>query len=102
MGTFIDGFHCCVKLPNLIRSHLFTFAFIYFTIQIPKLLQQFMSNIDLLCSLLGVLWYYILYLTSLVAQLVKHLPPIQETWIRPLGWEDLVEKGKAAHFSILA
>ena len=39
---------------------------------------------------------------SLVAQLVKNLPAIQETWVRSLGWEDPLEKGMATHFSILA
>ena len=39
---------------------------------------------------------------SLVAQLVKNLPAMRETWIRSLGWEDLLEKGKATHSSILA
>ena len=39
---------------------------------------------------------------SLVAQLVKNLPAMWETWIRSLGWEDLLEKGKATHSSILA
>ena len=39
---------------------------------------------------------------SLVAQLVKNLPAVQETWVRSLGWEDPLEKGKATHFSILA
>ena len=39
---------------------------------------------------------------SLVAQLVKNLPAMQETWVRSLGWEDLLEKGKATHSSILA
>ena len=39
---------------------------------------------------------------SLVAQLVKNLPAMQETWVRSLGWEDPLEKGKAAHSSILA
>ena len=39
---------------------------------------------------------------SLVAQLVKNLPAVWETWVRSLGWEDLLEKGKAAHSSILA
>ena len=34
---------------------------------------------------------------SLVAQLVKSLPAIQETWVRPLGWEEPLEKGKAIH-----
>ena len=38
---------------------------------------------------------------SLVAQLVKNLPAIWETWLRPLGWEDPLEKGKATHSSIL-
>ena len=39
---------------------------------------------------------------SLVAQLVKNLPAVQETWVRSLGWEDPLEKGKATHSSILA
>ena len=39
---------------------------------------------------------------SLVAQLVKNLPAMWETWVQPLGWEDPLEKGKATHSSILA
>ena len=39
---------------------------------------------------------------SLVAQLVKNPPAMQETRVRSLGWEDLLEKGKATHSSILA
>ena len=39
---------------------------------------------------------------SLVAQLVKNLPAMQETWVRFLGREDPLEKGKATHSSILA
>ena len=39
---------------------------------------------------------------SLMAQLVKNLPSVQETWVRSLGWEDPPEKGKATHSSILA
>ena len=39
---------------------------------------------------------------SLVTQLVKNLPPMQETWVQSLGWEDPLEKGKATHSSILA
>ena len=38
----------------------------------------------------------------LVAQLVKNPPAMQETWVRSLGWEDSLEKGKATHSSILA
>ena len=39
---------------------------------------------------------------SFVAQLVKNLPAIWETWVRSLGREDPLEKGKATHSSILA
>ena len=39
---------------------------------------------------------------SLVAQLVKNLPAMQEIRGRSLGWEDLLEKGMATHSSILA
>ena len=44
----------------------------------------------------GICW------ASLMAQLVKNLPAMQETWVRSLGWEDALEKGKATHSSILA
>ena len=39
---------------------------------------------------------------SQVAQLVKNLPAVWETWFQSLGWEDPLEKGKATHSSILA
>ena len=39
---------------------------------------------------------------SLVAQMVKNLPSLQETWVQSLGWEDPLEKGMATHSSILA
>ena len=39
---------------------------------------------------------------SLVAQLVKNLPALQETWVRFLGWEDPLEEEMATHSSILA
>ena len=39
---------------------------------------------------------------SLMAQLVKNLPAMQETWVRSLGWEDPLEEGMATHSSILA
>ena len=38
---------------------------------------------------------------SLIAQLVKNPPAMQETLVRFLGWEDLLEKGKATHSSIV-
>ena len=39
---------------------------------------------------------------SVVAQLVKNPSAVWKTWIRSLGWEDPLEKGKAIHSSILA
>ena len=36
-----------------------------------------------------------------MAQLVKNPPAMWETWVRSLGWEDPLEKGKATHSSIL-
>ena len=40
--------------------------------------------------------------SSLVAQMVKHLPTMWETWVQSLGWEDLLEKEMATHSSTLA
>ena len=37
-----------------------------------------------------------------MAQTVKNPPAIQETWVQSLNWEDLLEKGKPTHSSVLA
>ena len=42
-----------------------------------------------------VIWVY-----SLIAQWVQNLPPVQETWIQSLGWEDPLEMEMATHSSI--
>ena len=39
---------------------------------------------------------------SLVAQMVKNLPIMQETWVQSLGWENPLEEGMATHSNILA
>ena len=49
-----------------------------------------------ICYMLQYSW------ASLMAQLVKNLPAVWETWVRSLGWEDPLERGKATHSSILA
>ena len=41
-------------------------------------------------------------MVSLVAQLVKNPPAMQETWVQSLGWEDPLEEGMAPRSSILA
>ena len=58
------------------------------------------------CS--SLLFFYSVFLVSfffrasLVAQLIKNPPAMQETWLHSLVWEDPLEKGKATHSSILA
>ena len=42
------------------------------------------------------------YWSFLVAQMVKNLPSMWETWVQSLGWEDQLEKVTANHYSILA
>ena len=49
-----------------------------------------------ICGYMSYFW------ASLVTQLVKNSPAMQETWVRSLGWEDPLAKGKATHCSILA
>jgi len=41
-------------------------------------------------------------MASLVTQMVKNPPAVQETWVWSLGWEDPLEEGRATHSSILA
>ena len=50
------------------------------------------------------IFFFFLYKIFLkdVAQRLKHLPPMRETWVRSLGWEDPLEKEIATHSSILA
>ena len=43
-----------------------------------------------------------LYWASLVGQMIRNLPAIQETWVRSLGWEDPLEKGMANALQYLA
>ena len=47
-------------------------------------------------------WSSIIQKASLVAQTIKNLPAMQETWVQPLDWEDPLEKGMVTHSSILA
>ena len=48
------------------------------------------------------LYTYMCICGSLVAQMVKNFPAMWETWVLPLGQEDLLEKGMSTHASILA
>ena len=42
-----------------------------------------------------------MHMHSQIAQTVKNLPAMPETWVQSLGWEDPLEKGMATHSSIL-
>ena len=46
--------------------------------------------------------FYVYIRTSLVAQMVKRLSTMRETWVRALGWEDPQEKEMAIHSSTVA
>ena len=54
------------------------------------------------CYIKSLIWDSFQKRASLVAQLVKNPPAMQETWVRSLSWEDPLEKGTATHSSILA
>ena len=43
-----------------------------------------------------------MFIASLVAQMVKNLPAMWETWVQSLGWENPLEEGIVTHSSILA
>ena len=47
------------------------------------------------------MWLLVEDWSSLVAQVVKNLPAMQETWVQSLGWKDPLEKEMATHSSIL-
>ena len=63
-----------------------------------------LCSLSILCCYTAqpLLWTTLGSVASLVAQLVKNLSAMWETWVRSLSWEDPLEKGKATHSSILA
>ena len=58
--------------------------------------QSAKNGLELFALRMVLLW------ASLVAQMVKNLLAMQETWVQSLGLEDPLEKGMATHSSILA
>ena len=64
---------------------------------------MFNNFIDITSTLYTEIYHFMFSLAiSKVEPLVKNLPAMRETWIRSLGWEDLLEEGMATHSSILA
>ena len=92
--------------------HLWTL--IYFLIHGNNIfIAEYNSHVINSISFFGVFFFVIMFLkcliwifpgswASLVAQLVKNLLAMQETWVPSLGWDDPLEKGKATHCSVLA
>ena len=72
---------------------------IYYTMQIMSKLYIYIY----LCVYvyMGFPGMYMYIWASLVAQMVKNRPPVQEIWAQSLGWEDPLEKGMATHLSFL-
>ena len=50
-------------------------------------------------KLISEYFFFLFSFASLMAPLVKNLPAVQKTWVRSLGWEDPLEKGKAHQHS---
>ena len=73
----------------------------YMTTRITIALTRW-TFVDKVMSLLFNMLSRLVIWASLVAQRLKHLPGMQETWVRSLGQEDSLEKGMATHSSILA
>ena len=87
--------------PSVIHTHKHIFI-LFNTLASYRLSQNIGSSS--LCYTVGPCWLpcAIPLLASLVAQMVKNLPAVWETWVQSLGWEDLLEKGMETHSSILA
>ena len=94
-------------LLSSVRSEMRIVSFSIHSSRTRKL-KNFRSTLDvvtpsnLLLHLGRILFLSSRKRASLIAQLVKNLPAMQETVVRSLGWEDPLKKGNATHSSILA
>ena len=68
----------------------------------PSLPAQLLCSTYTACSHLSFYNYIPKRGASLVAQMVKNLPAVQETWVPSLDWEDPLKEGRATNSSILA
>ena len=109
--TFLQSyfiFKSTFLFSKMFHSYYLPFvSWVQYVLLFWSFLELIFSSISCFCFLywkissnLG--WTSSTYGASLVAQLVKNPPAMQETWVQSLGWEDPLEKGKANHSSILA
>ena len=105
-------------IPGFSKSNYIFLAISYwaeYVLYVPTIIFLGIYNIKMKICLLNThsmklskMWFahkmcsYQMTRASLIAQLVKNLPAMQETLIQSLGWEDSQEKEKAAHSSMLA
>ena len=66
---------------------------------VQETLKSFLQHHNSKASILQLSTFF---MVQLVAQTVKHLPALWETWVQSLGWEDPLEKEMATHSSPLA
>ena len=86
-------------------TSFFNFQRLYHHFSWVYYIRTFMSALNLFHSLFFLLFFKpdIEHLSaSLVAQIIKHLPAVQKTWVLSLGCEDILEKEMATHSCILA
>ena len=76
----------------------------------PGTMLSILDTLYIFCFFCFIIMFYFfrkkktqkLNMASPIAQSVKNLPAMQETWVRSLGWEDPLEKEMATHSSILS
>ena len=101
-------FHCCYSYDlGFLVPFLFSAHKLYLLILIKVMLLHILINSDLSqeheCNCVFMVnWKHCWWKASLLAQMVKRLPAMQETWLWSLGLEDPLEKEMATHSSTLA
>ena len=93
--------------PSNEYSGLISFRIDWFDLlAVQRTLKRLLHHHGSKAAILWCLAFFMVQLTSiwasLVAQLVKNSPAMQETWVRSLGCKDPLEKGVSTHFCILA
>ena len=83
-----------------IYNHIQSISFDNLHVKVTQLCPTLCDPMD--CTVYEICDSLIEIQASLVAQLVKNPPAMWETWVRSLGWDDALEKGKATHSSIPA
>ena len=100
-GIFHSG--CIILLSHQQGTKILLFPqpHLYFLCSALKNKQT--NKLPPYCVWRGILlWFWFSFPASLVAQRLKHLPPMRETWVRSLGQEDPLEEKMATHSSTLA